>query len=55
MGESITGGVGTEGQAHAYNDCFEAEADGCRFVAYEQWRERLDLGQLQHCWKCGLL
>jgi hypothetical protein len=54
MGESITGGVGTEGQAHAYSDCFEAEADGCGFIAYEQWRERLDLGQLQHCWKCGL-
>jgi hypothetical protein len=35
MGKSITGGVGTEGQAYVYNDCFKAEADGCGFVAYE--------------------
>jgi superfamily II DNA or RNA helicase len=53
-GESISQGLGSQGQLHAYNDCFEAEADGCGFIAYEKWREGIDLGEYQHCWKCGL-
>jgi hypothetical protein len=23
-------------------------------VGYEAWREGVDLGEYQHCWKCGL-
>ena len=54
MGESITRGLGSEGQLHAYDDCFNAEADGCGFIAYERWRDSIDFGQAKHCWECGL-
>jgi superfamily II DNA helicase RecQ len=54
MGESISQGRGSQGQLHTYGDCFEAEASGCGFVGYEAWREGVDLGEYQHCWKCGL-
>lgn len=45
---------GEEGQLHGYSDCIDAEADGCGYNAYKQWREEVDLGQYQHCWKCGM-
>ena len=41
-------------QAHAYKDCIKAEEYGCGIVAYEAWREGIDLGSYQHCWQCGL-
>jgi hypothetical protein len=50
IGESFSG----EGQSHTYDDCMEAEMDRCGFIAYEQWRERIDFGQAKHCWQCGL-
>ena len=45
---------GGDGQPHAYKDCSEAEASGCGIGQHEVWREGIDLGQYQHCWKCGL-
>jgi len=39
---------------HAYNECTEAVADGCRYEAYGQWREGVDFGQAKQCWECGL-
>lgn len=39
---------------HTYAECSAAIAAGCGKQAYEQWREGIDLGQYQHCWKCGL-
>lgn len=26
----------------------------CGVTVYEAWRENVDLGTFQHCWKCGL-
>ncbi|KAK6605232.1 hypothetical protein H4I96_05814 [Botrytis cinerea] len=42
------------GRAHAYQDCLDAVASGCGRPAYQAWREKIDLGSFQHCWKCGL-
>jgi superfamily II DNA helicase RecQ len=42
------------GAAHAYKDCPQAVESGCGFAEYEAWRETIDLGSFQHCWKCGL-
>jgi hypothetical protein len=42
------------GEAHAYKDCRQAVESGCGFAKYEGWRETIDLGSFQHCWKCGL-
>lgn len=42
------------GRAHAYKDCWQAVESGCGIAAYEAWREKVDLGTFQHCWKCGL-
>ena len=42
------------GRAHAYKDCRQAVESGCGIGAYEAWREDIDLGEFQHCWKCGL-
>lgn len=53
-GESISGGSGSKGELHEYNDCLEAEANQCGFVAYEQWRPKVDFGQAKHCYECGL-
>ena len=53
-GESITGGTGSEGQPHPYDDCLEAEAHGCGPREYTLWRRGIDLGTFQHCWLCGL-
>jgi superfamily II DNA helicase RecQ len=44
-----SGGIG-----HKYQDCPEAEKLGCGIKAYKAWRVDVDLGQYQHCWKCGL-
>jgi hypothetical protein len=44
---------GLEGP-HEYKDCREAERDGCGLERYKAWREGIDLGEYQHCWKCGL-
>lgn len=42
------------GRAHAYKDCTQAAESGCGIGAYEAWRKDIDLGEFQHCWKCGL-
>ena len=42
------------GRAHAYKDCMQAAESGCGIGAYQAWREDIDLGEFQHCWKCGL-
>jgi hypothetical protein len=42
------------GRAHAYKDCRQAVESGCGIAVYEAWRENIDLGTFQHCWKCGL-
>jgi hypothetical protein len=42
------------GKAHTYKDCPQAIASGCGITAYEAWRANIDLGEFQHCWKCGL-
>ena len=44
---------GLEGP-HEYKDCREAERYGCGLERYKAWREGIDLGEYQHCWKCGL-
>jgi superfamily II DNA helicase RecQ len=41
-------------EPHTYKDCVEAEQKKCGVGAFEIWREGVDLGQYQHCWKCGL-
>jgi superfamily II DNA helicase RecQ len=41
-------------KSHEYKDCVQAEELGCGIEAYQTWREGIDLGQYQHCWKCGL-
>jgi len=43
-----------QGQLHAYSECTKAQADGCEFAAYKQWREGINFGQAKHCWECGL-
>lgn len=43
-----------KGEPHEYSDCMDAEAKGCGFVAYKQWRKGVDFGQAKHCWECGL-
>jgi hypothetical protein len=47
------GDVGDQG-AHGYKDCTSAEESGCGYGKYKGWREGVDLGTYQHCWKCGL-
>jgi len=42
------------GELHAYTECLHAEAKGCGFKAYQQWREGVSFGQAKHCWECGL-
>jgi superfamily II DNA helicase RecQ len=54
MGESITRGLGSQGQLHEYNDCFNAEADRCGYVAYYQWWSKVFFKNGKHCWECGL-
>ena len=39
---------------HTYKDCIKAEAAGCGVEQYKEWRGGIDLGEYQHCWKCGL-
>lgn len=39
---------------HSYDECVQAEAGQCGRQEYIAWREGIDLGQYQHCWKCGL-
>jgi superfamily II DNA helicase RecQ len=49
------GGEGSgSGLLHTYSNCHKAEADGCGFSKYEQWREGVNFGQAKHCWHCGL-
>src|ERR1035438_8279236 len=50
----IHGRGSSQGELHIYSECSQAKADKCGFVAYSKWREGVDLGQLQHCWECGL-
>jgi hypothetical protein len=47
------GDVGDQG-AHIYQDCIFAEGSGCGYKSYQEWREGVDLGTYQHCYKCGL-
>jgi hypothetical protein len=42
------------GLLHIYSNCCKAEADGCRFDKYKQWREGVNFRQAKHCWQCGL-
>jgi RecQ zinc-binding len=49
------GGEGSgSGLLHTYSNCRKAEAEGCGFDKYEQWREGVNFGQAKHCWQCGL-
>jgi hypothetical protein len=50
----LTRGEDSGAMRHEYKDCKEAEESRCGIAAYEAWREDVDLGQYQHCWKCGL-
>jgi superfamily II DNA helicase RecQ len=52
-GEILSQGI-SWGQLHTYAECADAEANQCGFVEYEGWRRGIDLGQFQHCWRCGL-
>jgi hypothetical protein len=45
---------GGHGVPHGYKDCGEAEEGRCGIEAYKRWREGIDLGEYQHCYKCGL-
>ena len=54
MGKSISHGHKSIGELHEYKECLDAEADGCGFKAYQQWRKRVSFGQAKHCWECGL-
>jgi superfamily II DNA or RNA helicase len=47
------GDIGDQG-AHTYPDCILAEQSGCGYQSYQGWREGVDLGTYQHCYKCGL-
>ena len=47
------GDIGDQG-AHAYPDCIFAEGSGCGYKSYQEWREGVDLGTYQHCYRCGL-
>ena len=49
MGESITGGLGSQGQLHEYNNCFNVEADRCGYVSYLQWRLKVFFKKVKHC------
>lgn len=39
---------------HEYSTCALAQANGCGYVAYQQWRLGVDFGDGKHCWECGL-
>jgi superfamily II DNA helicase RecQ len=54
MGASISQGHRCQGQLHTYRECLDAEAEGCGFAAYQQWREGIEFRQAKHCWECGL-
>ena len=41
-------------ELHEYIECSYAEADGCGFDAYLEWRGGVSFGQAKHCWECGL-
>ena len=45
---------GERGKSHEYSNCRNAEADGCGFALYRQWRKGVSFRQAKHCWECGL-